>query len=201
MADGADDRDLAGENRPRHALIVEAPEILQRAAAAPDDQHVTLFTVVRQLDSADDLSWCVFALYGGRVDHYRQGGIAAFKHMQNIVQRGPGFRGDHPYAVGGGGKRLLALLIEQPLCRQLRLELLVLLLKQTFPCGLHALDDDLIFAARLVERNAGANQNLLSVLGTEGDPTVAVAEHRTAYLGGIILQREVPVTGGRLSKV
>jgi hypothetical protein len=35
VADGADHRDLAGKNRPRHALVVKAPQIFQRAAAAP----------------------------------------------------------------------------------------------------------------------------------------------------------------------
>ncbi len=46
MADGADDRDLAGENSPRHPLIVKTPQILQRTAAASDNQYVTLLARV-----------------------------------------------------------------------------------------------------------------------------------------------------------
>ena len=37
MADGADHRNAAGKYRPCYALVVKAPQIFQRAAAAPDD--------------------------------------------------------------------------------------------------------------------------------------------------------------------
>lgn len=78
------------------------------------------------------------------------------------------------------------LLVEQAFCRQLRFQLFVLLLQQSFTGGLHAFDDDLIVAARLVERDIGAYQHLLPVLRAEGDAAVAVAEHRTAHLGVIV---------------
>jgi hypothetical protein len=55
MADGADDRDLAGEDSPRHPLIVKTPQILQRTAAASDNQHVTLLARVGQRDGAHNL--------------------------------------------------------------------------------------------------------------------------------------------------
>ena len=78
------------------------------------------------------------------------------------------------------------LLIEQAFRRQRGLELLILLLKQTFARRLHAFHDDLIIAARLVQRDIGADQHLLPVLRTERHAAVAVAEHRAAHLGVIV---------------
>ena len=40
--DAAHDRDRAGEDRARDGLVVERPEVLERAAAARDDQHVAV---------------------------------------------------------------------------------------------------------------------------------------------------------------
>ena len=42
VADAADDRDRAGGDRARHAFVVERPQVFERAAAAREDQHVTL---------------------------------------------------------------------------------------------------------------------------------------------------------------
>ncbi len=40
----------------RHRLFVEAPEIFERAAAAPDDQHIHLGAAVGQGNGRDDLA-------------------------------------------------------------------------------------------------------------------------------------------------
>src|SRR5205814_8660081 len=40
MADGGDDRDWGGDDRPGHALLVECPEILDRSASATDDDDI-----------------------------------------------------------------------------------------------------------------------------------------------------------------
>ena len=56
-----------------------------------------------------------------------------------------------------GGKWFFVLLIEQTFSLQLRFELFVLLLQQPFTGRLHTLNDYLVVAARLVERNIGAN--------------------------------------------
>lgn len=79
------------------------------------------------------------------------------------------------------------LLIEQAFRGQRCLELFILLLQQTFARRLHAFDDNLIIAARLVKRDISAYQHLLPVLRAEGHAAVAVAEHRAAHLGVIVL--------------
>jgi len=103
--------------------------------------------------------------------------------------------------VGRGGERLFILLIEQPFRRKRGFQLLIFLLEKPFTRWLHALNDNLIITARLVQGDTGANQHLLPVLRPEGHPTVAVAEHRAAHLSGIVLQGEVPVTGCRLGEI
>ena len=113
MADGADHRNAAGKNRPRHAFVVKAPQIFQRPAAAPDDQHVALAACVRQFNGAHNLPRRIVALDGGGVNHHRQRRIATFQYVKDIVQRRAGFRGDHPDAVSRRGQRLFEFLAEQ----------------------------------------------------------------------------------------
>ena len=201
MADGADDRNAAGEDRPRHAFVVEAPQILQRTAAAADDQHVAFVAAVGGLDGAHDLHRRFRALHRGGVDDDRQRRIAPLQYLQNIVQRRAAGGGDHPDAFCRGGQRLLELLIEQPFGAQALFQLLELLLQQAVAGGLHALGDQLVVAARFIQRDAGAHQDLLAVLRPEGDAAVAVAEHRAAHLGAVVFQREIPVAGGGLGEV
>ena len=84
---------------------------------------------------------------------------------------------------------------------QFGFELLIFLLQQAFASWLHALNNYLVVATRFVQRNVGAYQDLLTVLWAERYPSIAVAKHRAAYLGCVIFEREIPVTGGRLSEI
>ena len=60
----------AGGDRARHALVVEAPEILERAAAARDDQHVAFVAARRGLDGAHDFRDRGRALHGGGIEQH-----------------------------------------------------------------------------------------------------------------------------------
>ena len=101
MADGAYHRDKAGKDCPRHALVVKAPQVFQRAAAAPDDQDITLLTRIRQLNRAHDLPRRIVTLNGSWVNNDGQGRVTALQNVQNIVQGRTGFRGNDPNAVSG----------------------------------------------------------------------------------------------------
>ena len=59
-------------------------------------------------------------------------------------------------------------------------------LQGAFAGLLHLVGDQLVLAARLVQRDIGADQHLLPVLRTERHAAVAVAEHRAAHLGVIV---------------
>ncbi len=93
------------------------------------------------------------------------------------------------------------LLVEQPFSLQFGLQLLILLLQQTFTRRLHTLNNYLVVPTRLIQCNVGAHQHLLPVLRAERYPAVAVAKHRAANLSGVIFEREVPMTRGRLSEI
>jgi len=67
------------------------------------------------------------------------------------------------------------------------------LLQQAFTRRLHAFNDDLVIAARLIEGYAGAHQHLLTMLRAKGHAAVTVAEHGAAHLGGVIFEGEIPV--------
>jgi hypothetical protein len=91
MPDGTHDRDKAGKDCPRHALVVKAPQVFQRAATAPDDEYVTLLARVRQRNGAHNLARRIVALHGGRVDDDGQGRVATLEDVQNIMQCRTGF--------------------------------------------------------------------------------------------------------------
>jgi ABC-type hemin transport system ATPase subunit len=90
VPDGAHDGDKAGKDCPRHALVVKAPQVFQRAAAASDDE-TSLLTRVRQLNGAHNLARRIVTLHGGRVDDDGQGRVATLEDVQNIVQCRTGF--------------------------------------------------------------------------------------------------------------
>jgi len=63
------------------------------------------------------------------------------------------------------------------------------------------IDDQLIFAARLVQADARAHQHFLTVARGEGTQHISLPEHRAAHLCGGIFQREIPMSGARLREV
>src|SRR5580700_10670755 len=81
VADAGHDWNRAAEYRARHALVVEGPQILERAAAARDNQHIALCARSSELDRGDQRWSGGGALYGGWIDQYRSGRKAA---RQNV---------------------------------------------------------------------------------------------------------------------
>src|SRR5579862_9618023 len=58
------------------------------------------------------------------------------------------------------------------------------------------LSDELVVAARLVEADPAADQDLLSVLGRESHRRVLHPKHRATQLGVAIFEREIPMARG-----
>ena len=71
----------------RHALIVERPQVLQRATAAREDQHVALGARRRALQRRDERRHGCGALHRRRVDEHRRGRIAPRENVQDVAQR------------------------------------------------------------------------------------------------------------------
>ena len=195
VADAADDGNRGCDDGARQALVVERPQILERAAAAGEDEHVALGPAAGERERRNDLRGRLCALHGDRIDHDRDGGKAPRKHVQDVAHRGAGGRGDDADAPGQRRQRTLALGGEQALRLESRAQLLELALQGAETRILHVLDDELKLAARLVESDAGAHEHFLAVAGGERAQHVPLPEHRAAHLGVRVLQGKIPVSG------
>ena len=119
VPDGRDHRDRAGGNRPRHDLLVERPEILERTAAAPDDHHVDVDRCARPAGApARSPPAGAFALHARRRDDQVRVRIAPAQDADDVAQRRAVDRGDDADAAGEGRQRALARLGKQPFGRR-----------------------------------------------------------------------------------
>ena len=98
-------------------------------------------------------------------------------------------------------QRLFTRGIEQTFLVKLRLELFVTAHQFADAGVFQVIDDQLVLAARLVQRHLGAQQYLLPVYRLKSDAAVTPAKHRRAALCPVILQGKIPVTGGGACKV
>ncbi len=99
--------------------------------------------------------------------------------------------------LGSLGRATLALGREQPFGGEFGAQLLELPLQGAEAGVLHVIDDELVFAARLVQADTRPHQHFLAVPGSEGTQHISLPEHGAAHLGGGVLEREIPVAGAR----
>ena len=133
------------------------------------------------------------ALYRGRVEHDAHVRRAPFERAEDVAQRRRLRAGDDADAAREQGQGTLALLVEQALRAQLLLQA-----QEGFVQGPHAgaadrLDVDLVIAARAVQGHQGAHLDLVAFARNEAGVLGAAAEHHGAHLGGVVLEREIPV--------
>ena len=91
--------------------------------------------------------------------------------------------------------------VEESFGRETALELLESPAKQAFASLLEMLDHDLEFAARLVEADPSARDDLGAILDRESHQLIAVAKHTAAHLRRVVLEREIPVSRGRSREI
>ncbi|VWC42463.1 hypothetical protein BLA6860_07099 [Burkholderia lata] len=193
VPDAADDRQFARRDRARQRLVVERPQILDRAAAATDQQYVDLAARIRGLDGRDELFGGTGALHGRRIDDHRNVRRAAGERGQHVAQRGRLQRRDDADRARVGRQRPLALGREQPLALELRLQPQERLVQAPLPGAPHGLDVELHFAARLVHRDDRAHLDPVAFARRELRVLGAAAEHHAAHLRLLVLDREIPV--------
>src|SRR5512135_674171 len=85
---------------PGDYFLVEGPEVLHGAAAAPDDHHVDLAVAVEFPDPLGDLPGRSLPLDLHRVDEELHVGEAPVENIEYIVDRRAGGRGDPAYPLG-----------------------------------------------------------------------------------------------------
>ncbi|MDR8853482.1 hypothetical protein FEP99_06531 [Burkholderia pseudomultivorans] len=194
VPDAADDRQLARRDRARKRLVVERPQILDRAAAAAHQQYVDLAPRIGGLHGRDQLLGRARTLHGCRIDDHRDVRRAARERGQHVAQRGGLQRRDDADRTRMSRQRPLALGREQSFGLELRLQAQERLVQAPLPGAPHGLDIELHLAARLVHRDDRAHLDPVAFARRELRILRAAAEHHAAHLRLLVLDREIPVT-------
>ena len=135
VADGGDHRDLRGGDRAGHRLLVEGPEVLERAAAAGEHEHVEAAQAVEVGQRLDDVGRRAVPLHPHGVDQHVDVGEAARDDAQEVPDGGARRRGDQPDPPGQHRERPLPTRLEQALGGQAALELVEGELESAQPRG------------------------------------------------------------------
>ena len=159
VADRRDDRPGRGEDRAGDALVVEAGQLLRRAAAAPDDHDVDGAAVGvapggEPLERRDQLDGGAVALDGAVAEHDLADREAARQDGDDVVVDGAGLRGHQPDPLREVRQRALPLLGEQALLLQLEAQRLEPKLRLADAGRVEQVDDDLGGALGRVEVEA-----------------------------------------------
>ncbi len=201
VPDARDHGQPAGAYGARDPLVVERPQILERAAAAGEDQHLALGARASRLQRRDQRRRGGRTLHHRRIDEDPYGRETAREDVQDVAQRGSRWRGDHADTPRKARQAAFALERKQTLGRELRFQALELAPQRADARLLQVLDDELVLAPRLVDADAAADQHLRAGAGREADQRVLHPEHGAAQLRVPVLEREVPVPGRWLGEV
>ena len=201
MAHRGDDRDGGGGDRPRSDLLIKCPQVLERAAAAPDDQDVEAAQPVQVLDPGRHLSPRARALHAHRPHDDAARGPAPPEHRPHVVDHGAAERGDDADRTREAQQGALAPGGEQALGPEAGLQLLEGELQRAQAARLHGVDVELEGAARRIEADARGNQHLHAVCGPEGEYLRGAPEEDRAELAVLVLEREVDVSRRRGAEV
>ena len=181
MADRADRGDGAGGNGAHHHLLVETPQVLDRAASTGhDDQIRTMLVPFRQGGKSTHRACHLFrrALpLHQHGPHDDAAGKPVCKPMKNIANHRPRRAGNHP--DGGGKVRQRPLLggIEQSLRRQPLAGLFEQGQQRALARQLHPLDHDLILGTAGIGRDLARCHDLQPVFRHKTQPLRIAAPH------------------------
>ena len=201
MAHRTDHGDRAGKDRPCHLFIVKGPKILQRTSPAPDDQYIAFTAYPGQTDRLGDLPWCRLALHLAGIDHHRNGSKASPQYIQNIVYRRPAGGADHTDATWQSRQGAFAFGGKQPLGIEALFQCLEGAAQGAIARLFHVLDHQLKITPWLVQANPHPHQHLHPITGLEAQMSRLHAEHRAAYLGELVLNGKIEMTGTGLGQV
>ena len=90
MPDGRDHGNPRGVDRTHNRFLVERPEILGRAAAASDDEHIHRIFLIKESDCRRDLSRCLRSLHENGAEDQLHRRPAALRNLVDIAQNGSG---------------------------------------------------------------------------------------------------------------
>ena len=185
VADGRDQRDAALGRGAHHDLLVEAPEVLEAAAAAGDDQQVrprhrpARGERVEAADRRRDLRRAALALHRHRPEQHRPREALA-QAVQDVADHRARGRGDDADHLGQVGQRPLARGVEQPLGGERLPALLQHRHQRADPGRGELLDDHLVLRRRREGGQPAGGDHLHALLaaGTAAPRAVDPPDHR-----------------------
>ena len=179
----------------RHGLFVERPQIFNRPAAAADDDDVDARHASDRPQAAGNFVRRAFTLDARRPDDQMRVRISPAEHFDDVADGGAIERGHDANLAGQRGKRPFAALVEQALGLKPLLQLIEGELQRAQTLGLQVLADQLVFAFRLVDRDAPAGDDREAIGGLELQVSERRPENDRADLSGGVLQGEVKMAG------
>jgi hypothetical protein len=200
VADGRHDRCPARGDRARDDLLVEGPQVLERAAAAADDDHVGARVAVRARKPARDLLGRADALDADGHEDDLAPRETAVDDGHEVAHRGPRLRRDEADAPREEGQRDLPRGVEEARGLETPAHLLERQLQGARPERLHLARDQLVAAVGRVDVDRPAAGDLEAVLELEAAPDGGAEEDAGQDRVGV-LQREVDVARGDLAAV
>ena len=199
MANTGHHRQRTRGNRARHRLVVECPQVFDRAAATAHDQYFNAVhhrARARRLDRRRQRRRRARALHRCRIQHHGNHRRTPRQRGHHIAQRRRLQRGDDADAARQRRQGALARGVKQAFGCKLFLEPQELLKQGTRPGAPHRLDTQLVFAARLEQRHCRAHLDRITVLRLKRQRAGLAAPERAAHLGGGVLKREIQMPGG-----
>ena len=180
-------------------LLVEGPQVLERAAAAGDDDDVHGEARGRVRPAAEAAQRPHDGLLGARAldlagahDDARQG-PAARDDAVHVVEDRAGQRGDDADAARPARQGPLARGVEEAFRREASLERLEAQGQVAHAGRLQALHVELVGALRLEDVQPAVGDDAEAGARLEGQGQAVVSEDHAAQLGALVLQREVAV--------
>ena len=176
-------------------FVVEAPEVLHRAAAATDHDQVDAGDGVGLLQAVDHRARAAFALHAGGHEPRRPAPAARLEHLGEVMPDGADLRRHERDDLGEVGQGPLERLVEEPFGLQLVAQLLELLEEVALAGRLDRVDDQRHLAGLAVEIRLGLGHDLLAFAQRLLEPAGLEGVQHAVHLGFGVLEREVVVAG------
>ena len=195
MSHGGDHWNGARRHGAHNDLVVEAPEVLQRAAAAGDDDDVRLPRHgIETGDGRCHLCRAGLALHAHRPNQH-VAGEALVESMEDVADHSTRGRGDDADELRQVGNGLLPRGIKQPLRREPLPALLQQRHQRAHARGLDVLDHDLVVRLHRVGGDLAGGDHLETLLHLGAEPAEAAAPDHRVELGALVLDGEIAVAG------
>ena len=202
MPDGGDQGDTRGGGGADDDFLVEAPEILDRASATGDDEHVGAGNRaaggkgVEARDGAGDLGRAGGALDGHGPDEHAAGKPVA-QAVEDVADHGAGGRSDDAYDAGEVGERFLAGGVEEALGSEGCLAFLEHRHERADAGGGDVLDDHLVLGLARKGCQPARRDDFHPFLGALGEAGGLAFPADCGEDGAVVLEVEIDVAGGR----